>query len=415
MLIQADPREIVYVARQPIVFTSGRVYGYELLYRAAGGDDTCTETGDVAGARVLTDSVLSLGLETLTAGRPAFFNLTKRLLLTGAATLLPPRGCIFELGSNIAVDDEVVEACRRLDRMGYSLALDHFEPECAAAPLLPSVKFLKVDVRTTTLETRRTIAQQFSHADVRLIAEGVESAEEADEARAAGYRFLQGYFFCRPVTAAARAISPGRLAYVQLMGAINDPDVTIDALEDLVKRDIALSYRVLRCINSAAFGVVNEITSIRQALLLLGTRQVRQWASVWALAGVNDGDVPETVTVALLRARCCEMLGTELSGAEAGAEFFLMGLWSLLDVILGRPMKDALGLLPLSRTVREGLLGVPNTARTVLEAVIAYERGEWREATAAARRAGISMARLPAAYEEALRWGRELSRHAHAA
>lgn len=409
MQLNLDPRDTVYVARQPIVDQAGKIFGYELLYRAAAADSACTTAAELASARVLSDTVLNLGLDTLTAGHLAFVNLTRPLLVNDAGTLLPRGATVLELREDVPVDGDVVDACRRLHAMGYALALDDFTAESDAEALLPYVKFVKVDVLATPVDAWAPLARRLSSLGARLVAEKAETAEVVRTAGAAGYTLFQGYFFCKPSTFSAAAVPARRLAYLNLLAALSRPELTIRELEDLVKHDVSLSYRVLRCINSASFGLRREITSIRQALVLLGTGQIRKWASVWSLAGLNSG-TPETVTLALLRARCCELVGAVLSDADAASEFFILGLCSLLDAMLNRPMATALGDMPLSAPIREALLGRPNFARSVLDLVIAYERGTWDEATGAATRIGLPAHVLPAAYADALRWARELSR-----
>ncbi|HLB44936.1 MAG TPA: HDOD domain-containing protein [Candidatus Limnocylindrales bacterium] len=414
MHLNLDPRDTICVARQPIVDQSGKVFGYELLYRGGTDDTTCTAAGDLAAARVFNDAVLNLGLDTLTAGHLAFVNLTRPLLVDDAATLLPPSATVLEVREDVPIDGAVLEACRRLHGLGYALALDDFTADSDAEALLPFAKFVKVDVLSTPIDAWARLARRLLSGGVRLIAEKAETADVVQTAGAAGYTLFQGYFFCKPRTFSAAAVPARRLAYLNLLAALSRPDLTVSQLENLVKHDVSLSYRVLRCINSAAFGLRQEIRSIRQALVMLGTDRIRKWASVWSLAGLNSG-TPETVTVALLRARCCELVGEALSGAEAGSEFFLLGLCSLLDAMLDRPMANALSDMPLPAPIRDALLGASNAARSVLDLVVAYERGAWDEAEGAATAAGLPAAALPAAYADGLRWARELSQTSLAA
>jgi len=322
----------VCVARQPILDQVGRVYGYELLYRAGPDAIDCTAAGDLASARVLSDAVLTLGLDLLTCGRKAFVNFTRPLLLSGAGTLLPANSVVIEVTEDVAIDGDVIDACRKLDALGFSLALDDFMPGSDAEALLPFVRFVKVDVLQTAAHDHATIAKRLLPLGVRLIAEKVETADMVAQTRAAGYRLFQGYYFCRPTTFVATSMPAHHVAYLGLLGALNRKDVSVDELEDLIKHDVSLSYRVLRSTNSWLFGVRQEIQSIRHALVFLGVDQIRKWASVWVLAGLNSSGTQETITVALVRARCCELLGHALLGPEEGAGYFLLGLCSLLDV-----------------------------------------------------------------------------------
>jgi EAL and modified HD-GYP domain-containing signal transduction protein len=245
----------------------------------------------------------------------------------------------------------------------------------------------------------------------RVMAKRVETEELYYTAEACGCQLFQGFYFCAPVMRQTKSLPVRQLAYLNLFAALNRPNLAIADLEDFVKRDVSLTYRVLRSVNSAAFGGGREITSVRQALVLLGINQIRKWASVWSLAGLNGG-TSETMSLALIRARCCELMGTRLSGPEVGGEMFLLGLCSLLDVILSQPMEVAIADIQLSATVRGALLGEHNTGRAVLDAVIAYERADWDRATHVSKGVGLAESELPDAYADSLAWARELAQEA---
>ncbi len=410
-VLALDSREGLFVARQPILNRSGQVFGYELLYRAGADASSCEAETDLAASRVLSDTVLGIGLETLTGGRKAFMNVSRNLLLSGHATLLPARSVVLEVLETVKVDEPVVQVCRSLRGKGYSIALDDYVPGLDADALLPYANFVKVDVLDTKRDEWVSIRRSMpSH--VTMLAEKVESAEVYEDLRAIGYHLFQGYYFCRPKMFRAGALSGNRLAYAQLLMALNNENVTVTQVEDLIKHDASLSYRTLRCINSAAFGIRRQIQSIRQAVVLLGLDQVRKWASVWALAGLNEGASAELVTVAILRARACELLAQSVLPREQSSEYFLLGLCSLLDVILRKPMDEALSELPISNTIKGALLGDENRARLVLDAVVAYERANWDEASRCSSKAGIALTTLPDAYADALRWAHEMKQAA---
>jgi c-di-GMP-related signal transduction protein len=414
MASQPDAPASVYVARQPILYPSGRVFGYELLYRAGASETSCTVPVDLAAARVFSDGMLALGFETLTGGRPAFVNVTRQVLLADLATLLPRDGVVIELLESIDVDEEVISVCKTLKEQGYRLALDDYTLHSSADALLPFVDIVKVDMLATTGAQHEAIVKAVSKR-VKLVAEKVESLEAFNYATKMGYHLFQGYYFAKPATFAARAVSAKHALYVRLLAELNKPNATVARVEDLIKRDAGLSYRVLRCINSAAFGIRRQLHSIRQALVLLGLDQVRKWASVWALAGLNTGSNAEIVNLAIVRARSCELVAEAFVGHEDSSEYFLLGLCSLLDAMLGRPMAEAVEDLPVPDDVRDALLGEKNSARAVLDAVIAYERGEWDEAVETLGRIGIDPQQLPFAYREALKWAHEMSTTATAA
>ena len=408
MPIALDSRRAVSVARQPILDRKGHIFGHELLYRHSPDATSCTADGDLAGARTLSDAVLSVGLDALTCGLPAFINLTRALLLGGAGTLLPREVAVLEIREDVPIDDEVMAACRRLHADGYALALDDFTPGSEAEALLPWVRYVKIDVLVTPASEWKAEVKRLTARNLKVIAEKVETAEIAAATLDAGFHFFQGYYFCRPTTFAATPLPARRLAYTQLLAALNRPSLSLDEVEDLVKHDLSLSYRVLRLINSAAFGLHRQVTSIRNALVLQGVGQIKKWASIWAVAGLSDGESPGAVSLALVRARCCERLGERLTGPDTGS-YFMLGLCSLLDAMLRRPMSVALTDMPLPVAIREALLGGENDARTALDTIVAYEQGDWETAIAKATSLGLNPDLLPETYADALRWSRELS------
>ena len=410
MNIAVDARDTVFITRQPVLDAAGKVFAYELLYRDS-NEGAQGNAGETSGARGFTDAVITFGLETVAEGRPALINLTRDLLIAGSGTLLPTAKAILQVRANVTVDDEVVDACRQLSEKGYRLALDQYVPGSPAQRLAPFVRFVKVDVAANPSLTAADVVKQCA-PEVRPIATNVETAEMLAAAQKGGYKLFQGHYFCKPVTCKSGALPARRLAYLQLLAALRQPNVGVREIEELVKHDVSLSVRVLKCVNSAAFGLRSEVTSIRQALVMIGLDPIRKWVSVWSVAGLNTGGTSELVTVSLLRARCCELLGQQLPGRSDDSELFLLGLCSLLDAIMDRPLADAIAELPLGAEVKNALLGEPNAARAVLDTVVAYENGAWTDALSGLTTLGLPQDAPAVAYAEALQWARELSRAA---
>jgi len=395
----------VHVARQGILDAKGHVIGYELLYRGGPPEAGGPVDGDFAGARLLADAILDLRLDTITDGRTAFINLTRSLLLNGAATLLRPEVAVFELRDDVNVDGDVVEACRSLSSSGFRLALDDFVPGSPAEALLPFASFVKVDVRSVPRPDVLVLADRLAGRGLPLVAHNVETREAFDWAREAGCSLYQGHYFCTPQMHSGGAVAT-RVAHLRLLSALNQPRLSMDELEELVKQDAILSLRVLQCINSAAYAIRREVRSIREALVFLGMGPIRKWASVWCLAKLNVGTTSELATMAMLRARACELLAADLPDVDPN-EMFLVGLCSLMDAMMGRPMIEAVTELPLSERARNALLGEANPLRSVLNAVLAYEVGSWEEALTSEFVTDELI--LPRAYSSALVWARELS------
>lgn len=412
--VMAALAERIHVARQPILDRRQQLAGYELLYRAAAADGGYAGGTTQASARVLSDALVGMGLETLTDGHPAFLNLSREVLLSDASSLLDAKAVVLEVLEDVPVTPEVIEICASLRQRGYTLALDDFVPGSDAEALLPFATFVKLDVLALSPERLAEQAPRLLSRGLTLLAEKVETPEMVAAAGAAGCSLFQGYYFCRPHTMAVRTLSAGQVTQLRLLAALLKPTASIPEIEDLLKHDPSLSYRVLRCVNSAGFGLRRDIQSIREALLLVGLDQVRKWTSLWALAGLNRGP-SELATMTVLRARTCELVGRSLGMADGGAGYFLLGLCSLLDALLQHPMSLVIADLPLAADIRQALLGRVNPARLALDAVVAFERGAFDDAAAAAAALGLEVGALATAYADALGWAHGLQTAARAA
>lgn len=401
------------VARQPILDCRGHLFGYELLFRRSNIAQSCDVALNDACARVIVDSVLSIGLDTLTGGKPAFINLTRDMLLKGAASLLPKNQVVVELLEDVTGDPAVVEVCQSLKQSGYQLALDDFSYSNAMESLVPLADYIKVDVLANSTPAARSSLISNINGRTRLLAEKVETPQEHSQTLSEGFTYFQGFYFGRPMVREVKRIAARPVAYATLLVKLSKPDISVFELENVIKQDMSLCYRVLRALNSAATPLRVEIASIRQAIILLGRDTIRRWASLWAIASMNERAHPELVASSIIRARCCEMVDAS-SHSDPGTGF-LLGMCSLLDAILEQPMEAVVSQMPLAAEVRCALLGEQNERRALLDCVIAYERGEWDRFEDLASKAGISDEILRTAYHEALRWTRELTHAARAA
>ena len=297
----------MFVARQPIYDRQLTVSGYELLFREDGVNRAVIGDDDAATSQVLLGAFTDIGLKELVGERPAFLNVSTRFVVEGYALPLPKDQLVLELLERAPVTPKLLAAIAGLRRDGYSVALDDFRLSDATRPLLALADIVKVDVLGVPRPSLPDIVAELRGCGGRLLAEKVETYEDFEFCHELGFDLFQGYFFCRPKIVKGRAIPAGRLGTLRIVGRMNEPGVQLKELEDLISRDVGLSYRLLRYINSAFFGLRREITSVRQALVLLGLENIRRWATLLALAGVDDKP-HELLVTALLRARMCEQL-----------------------------------------------------------------------------------------------------------
>jgi EAL and modified HD-GYP domain-containing signal transduction protein len=353
--------ETRYLARQPILDIYENVFGYELPFR--GGPETLFSAISSDRASMSTiDYSLTLANATLRNGKRVFINCTRELLVGGLVTLLPPDLTVLEILEDVEADDEVIEACRGLRSLGYSLALDDFTADRLGSPFLELVSFVKADLRLNDKEQVVSIAQRLSSRGLRLIAEKVETREELEFSQAAGYQYFQGYFFCKPTMMKSRDISPAQQSQIRLLKTVIDPELDLRELEKIIRSDVSLCYRLLRYLNSAAFGLY-PVRSIMHALTLIGEREVRKWIALVTAASLAWERTPELVRTALVRAKFCELLADR----HRADDYFLAGLFSLLDVMLEQPMGELVSELPVSTECRQALLGAKNDISGLLD------------------------------------------------
>jgi EAL and modified HD-GYP domain-containing signal transduction protein len=393
-----------FIARQPIFDAHRIVQAYELLFRSGLENAYSGADPDRASAKVITGSAFLPRLDAVSGGKRVFVNVTRDVLVQGFSALLPPATTTIEILETIRPDPEVIDACRRLKMMGFRLALDDFRPDPAWRALLDLADIVKVDVLASNAAERASLARSLRPRGITLLAEKVETREIFRETAGLGYSLFQGYFFARPVIVSGRDIPASRRSHLEILREIHRPDLDYGAICSVVEREVALSYKLLRYVNSAIFGWRGAISSIRHALLLMGITEIRRWASVIALAGMASDEPGELIATALLRGRFCELLasGTELAQRES--DLFLVGLFSVIDAILGCPLGEILENIPIAADAKGALLGEPGPMNDLLQLVISYTMGDWTQVEERAERLHIDQAILPDAYAWAIEW-----------
>jgi len=393
-----------FVARQPIFDTQQQVFGYELLFRS-GMKNVFTNTDpDQATSKVISDSYFLLGIPTLTGGKRAFINITRDVLLNEYVYLIPKESVVVEILETVEPDAEIVAACQKLKQAGYLLAVDDFVYDEKYNALLKLVDFIKIDFLATKGEGRKTLVDQYASSGVRFLAEKVENPDEHKEALDLGYSYFQGYFFCKPTIISGKDIPAYKLHYLRILQVIHRPEIDFKSLEEIIKHEISLSFKLLRYINSAYFGLRNKIASITQALTLLGENEVKKWISLIALASMGQDKPEELIVQAMIRAKFCESLGASVGFVQRTDNLFLMGMFSLIDTVLSRPLAEILREIPIADEIKDALLGEKNRLRDIYEFALICEKGDWDKLPDQTARVGIKEARAYQLYLDALKW-----------
>ena len=395
-----------FVARQPILTTDEKVFGYELLFRD-GVEDFFRHTDSDAASRSTLNTATLLGLDVLCDGRRAFVNCTRDILLKDYITLLPSEQAVVEILETVPADDLVIAACHRLKEAGYTIALDDFGVDDPREALTDIADIIKVDLRETSPVDAAVMVKRYGPWRCRMLAEKVETREEFLAAKKVGFLYFQGYFFRRPEVLTAHEIPANRVNYLRMLTAVSQPELDVREIENVVKGEASLCYRLLRYLNSAAFGFANEIHSVRHALAILGEREVRRWIRLVATLGAGQGKSSELVLSALVRARFCELLSPKIPHGDS--DLFLMGLLSLMDVILELPMSQVLDHIPIDQETKSVLLGGASRLRPFYQLMLAQESGEWQTATELTKQLHLSESEVAECHWQAMQWAREVS------
>lgn len=395
-----------YVARQPILTVDEKVFGYELLFRD-GIENHFRETDADSASRRTLDTSMQMGLELLCDSRRGFVNCTREILLKDYMTLLPSTLAVVEVLESVPVDDLVIAALKRLKQAGYMIALDDFVFNDPREALTEFADIIKVDIRQTTPEHYAAMMTKHGSWLRHLLAEKVETREEFAATKKAGFTYFQGYFFRRPEVLQTKEIPASRVNYLRLLRAVSQPELNPREFENMIKQEVSICYRLLRYLNSAAFGIQNEVHSVRHALALLGEREVRRWVRLVATLSIGENRSSELIITAMVRARFCELLAPRIPHGES--DLFLMGMLSMVDSILEIPMTSVLESIPLDHETKALLLGLPSKFRPLYDLMLARESGDWNATADCSHKLGLSESEVANAFWQAMQWARQVS------
>lgn len=374
-----NERPLVVIARQPIFDRQYDIYAYELLFRSASDQtsaDLSSLSGDTATSRVINYAFLELGIERVIGNHTAFINLTRNFILNEDPLPTSQNRVIVEILEDIVVDDELLDGVRKLIKQGYTIALDDFIFHESLRPLVELASIIKVDILALDEAALREHVTVLREYDIKLLAEKVETREEFELCLELGFDFFQGFFFCHPDNIEDTPIPDNQLILVKLLQKLQDADADFGEIEHLISHDPGLTYKLLRLLNSAAFGMPRQINSIRQGLVILGLKAIKTWTSLIILSELNA--VPqELLNQALIRAKMGESLASHYDCSTESS--FLVGLFSTIDAMLNQPMATIIKSLPLDDETKQALLNKQGKLGQMLTDIELYERGLWAE------------------------------------
>ncbi len=397
----------VYVGRQPILDRGWNIAAYELLFRSSHANFRDSTDDISATSQVISNAVLGFGLDRLIGDKPAFINFDRALLLGDWTTALPPEKVVIEIVAGVDPDPLVLAACEELRERGYALAFHPSGDNERAAQFAPFVDIMRVDFQKTTPADQESLVRRYQKFNIRMIAGKVETEDEFVRASQLGYHYFQGFFFASPVVLQTSRVPASKSGGLRLVRLIQHDDMDFDSVEEVIRLDIAFSHSLLTYVNSAAFQWPTRIESVRQGLLLLGADGVRKWAWMASLSSLGENRPPVLMAQVLMRGRFCEVISGLMTLATCDADPFVIGMFSLLDAILQRPLEGILDEMNIGPHIRQALLGPPdvdNPLSLVLTIVKAYELGDFAQVDAAARSIGLSPDDLSTGYLQCLSW-----------
>jgi len=367
----------IFVGRQPIYNPNLGVFAYELLFRADKDINSshAALSGDSATSQVILNTFFEMGLENVVGKQFACINLGENYNLWKEIPHIEPERIILDLPQNLKVNKESIAAVKALKDNGYTLALNDFSNESSMRELLDCINIIRLDVLSLGLNGIRRNLKHNKKKSFSLLADKVENLDDFDELVNLGFDYFQGYFLSHPKIVSSKSLPNNKLSIMDLIATLNNEETEVDDIEKVIDRDAQLSYKLLKLINSAGFGLRAQVDSMRHAITMLGKQQLASWASLMALGSLNDRP-PEMIHLCMIRAKTCELLA-ETAGIKTTNRYFTVGLLSALDIIMERKLSTILKPLPLAEDVLNALLYHQGILGEALKSALAFELSEW--------------------------------------
>ena len=393
----------IYVARQPIFDRKMNVLGYELLYRR--GMNNLYEGSDdnQATAELISNSYLNMHFSELTDGTKGFINFSEKMLIEQIPLILPKELTVVEILERVEITDELIEACKKISDKGYTIALDDYIFDESSLPLLEIADIIKVEFPFVEHEIQRKLISKYKNR-IKFLAEKVETREEYKLALDMGYDYFQGYFFSKPVIIKSKEVDNLNVNLILILEMLNQKEPDFQKMAEVIQSDLGLAYKLLKLANSALLGTRNKIISIKHALVQLGIIEISKWIYVLLLRDVQTVENKELIKTCLIRAKLMELLAIDIGMRNKKLDYFLTGMFSSIDVLTNRDMKEILDELPLSDDVKDALLGKCNEIREMLDMILNYENLRWMEMESKLTDTDISQEKFMNRYIEALTW-----------
>lgn len=394
-----------YAARQPILDRDKQLIGYELLFRD-GLDNVFPDIDhNEATSKLIEGSQFSFGLDDMTDNKPGFINFTLETLTKNYATLMGKDQIVVEILETVQPGKRLLSLVQDLKQKGYTIALDDYEHKPVWRHFFPYIDIIKIDWLSLDLDNVEALKKDLAgFPEVKLLAEKVETHEQFQQALDMGFSYFQGFFFAKPEIVQSRALAPSEMTLAELLYETSALEMDLKKITEVFERDVNLSYKLLRYTNSAAFKRRAEISTIKQAIVVLGAEELKKFLSVLFTAQVASEKPPELMRLALTRAKFAELLAEAGGDHRETSKAFLTGMLSLIDGIVDQEMPVILEKLPLSNEIKNAILEREGKLAAYLTLVEAYEQANWDAAAQIKQQLGLNNDEIPDAYHDAVNW-----------
>lgn len=401
----------ILLGRQPIMNMEKQVKAYELLFRSEDGTPADAADDLLATSTVIVNTMSQFGLEHVLGLHDAFINVSASLLLSETIELLPADRIVLEILEDVPINSQILSRCQTLKNMGFRLALDDFTYHAQYDPLLPIVDFIKVDLTVTPLsEIPKLLSQVRRLSGATLLAEKVEQEYEFVACKQLGFHLFQGHFFAKPVILQGKKPQPHQLTLMHILGMLIG-DAEVDDLETSFKDNPGLVISLLRLVNSVGVsGGRQEISSLRQAIVVLGRKQLLRWVQLLLYAHPGGTKGNSLMLQVAHRAKLMELIALKLQSGQAsiGDQAYMVGMLSLADVVLQTPLDKVLEEIGLASELKEAILAREGLLGKLLVLSELIENEDFEAAGKSIQALGISATDFIGIQLQAMRWTNEL-------
>ena len=397
----------IFIARQGIYDINDNVIAYELLYRDSLKNNFNPLIEENEATYSVIQNISSFGLDNLTDNKKAFVNFTEELIKENIATLLPNDKVIIEILENVNPTSDIIKSLIKLKDLGYVIALDDIDDFKSILNFIGIVDIVKVDFRLTNREIRKDIEFICKKYNIDLLAEKIETKEELQEAKKLGYKYFQGYYYSKPSIFLGKDLSVKNTSIFMLLAELLKEEFNIDKVESIMKNDIALTYKFLKFINSSYFNFLQEVKSIKQAIVLIGRDELKKWLSIITFVSMSPENNEYAKNI-IIRAKFCEEIAREIKYKEE-AYAFMVGLFSNIHMMIEKDIEYVVKTLPLSIEIKNALLGNENILKNILDITIAYENIDKEEILKLSEKISIDKNKLVELYYKSIEWSDKIS------